>query len=154
MTLRAIPLLILAMIIYNAIVFASGLPVERINEVFYGGAALSADGKSVLMQGGELLNLPLPGGLVHIRLGDIMLAFGLVLLAFETVKATYTRGSSMVDRLLSPLVFVLFLLEFLLVPRCATSVFFFLTIMAAFDIVVGEYIGIKSARRDINFGGN
>jgi hypothetical protein len=29
-----------------------------------------------------------------------------------------------------------------------------LTVMAGFDIIVGEVIGIKSARRDINFGGN
>jgi hypothetical protein len=154
MSLRAIPLLILAFIIYNAIVFVSGLPIDRINEVFYGGAVLAPDGKSVLMQGGELLNLTLPGGPVHIRLGDILLALGLVLMAFEMVKATYTRGFGMVDRLLSPILFVLFLVEFLLVPRCATSVFFLLTVMAGFDVVVGEFVGIRSARRDINFGGN
>ena len=154
MSLRAIPLLVLALIIYNAIVFASGMPIDRIAEIFYGAPALSADGKTVMMKGGELLNLPLPGGTVRIRLGDAMLALGILLMAFEMVKATYTRGFGLVDRLLSPLLFVLFLIEFLLVPRCATSVFFFLTVMAGFDVVVGEVVGIKSARRDINFGGN
>jgi hypothetical protein len=153
MSLRALPLLILAFIIYNAIVFVSGLPPDRINEVFYGAFTQSADNKTIIQRGGELFSLPLPGGLVNFRLGDAMITFGLILLAFEMIKSTYTQGYSMIDRLLSPLLFVLFLIEFLLVPRCATSVFFFLTVMAGFDIIVGEVIGIKSARRDINFGG-
>ena len=153
MTLRALPLLILALIIYNAIVFTSGLPPERINEVFYGAPALAADGKTAVMQGATLLTLPLPGGPVSIRLGDVLIAFGLIALAFEMVKATYTRGFGMVDRLLSPLLFVVFLLEFILVPKAATSVFFMLTVIAGFDIIVGEMVGLRSARRDISFGG-
>ena len=151
MSLRGIPLLILALLIYNAIVFASGLPPQ---EIFYGMPALDTAGANVITKGGQLLTLPLPSGLVHIRLGDTMLALGLVLMAFEMVKATYTRGFGLVDRLLSPLLFVLFLIEFLLVPRCATSVFFFLTVMAGMDVVVGEVVGIRSAGRNINFGGN
>ncbi len=154
MTLRALPLLILAFILYNAIVFASGLPADRINEVFYGAPALAADGTTIIRMGGELFTLSLPGGPVSFRLGDAMFTFGLILLAFEMIKSTYTTGFGLIDRLLSPLLFVLFLVEFLLVPRCATSVFFFFTVMAGFDIIVGEVIGIKSARRDINFGGN
>ena len=149
MSLRGIPLLILALIIYNAIVFASGLPPQ---EIFYGAPALDAAGKVVIMKGGDLLTLPLPSGLVHIRLGDTLLAIGLVLMAFEMVKATYTRGFGLVDRLLSPLLFVLFVVEFLLVPKCASSVFFLLTVMAGFDVIVGEAVGIRSARRDIGFG--
>ena len=151
MSLRGIPLLILALIIYNAIVFASGLPPH---EIFYGTPALDTAGKAVIMKGGDLLTLPLPSGAVHLRLGDVLLSIGLVLMAFEMVKATYTRGFGLVDRLLSPLLFVLFLIEFLLVPKCATSVFFFLTVMAGFDVIVGEVVGIRAARRDINFGGN
>lgn len=154
MSLRALPLLILAFIIYNAIVFASGLPADRINEVFYGVPALGSDGVSIVQKGGELFTLTLPKSSVAFRLGDAMFLFGLILLAFEMIKSTYTQGFGMIDRLLSPLLFVLFLVEFLLVPRCATSVFFFFTVMAGFDIIVGEVIGIKSARRDINFGGN
>ena len=151
MSLRGIPLLILSLIIYNAIVFASSLPPQ---EIFYGMPALDAAGKAVITKGGELLSIPLPSGLVHIRLGDTLLAVSMLLMGFEMVKATYTRGFGLMDRLLSPLLFVLFLIEFLLVPRCATSVFFFLTIMAGMDTVVGEAIGIRSAGRNINFGGN
>ena len=151
MSLRGIPLLILALIIYNAIVFASSLPPQ---EIFYGMPALDAAGKTVITKGGELLSIPLPSGLVHIRLGDTLLAIGIVLMAFEMVKATYTRGFGLVDRLLSPLLFVLFLVEFLLVPRCSTSLFFFLTVLAGIDVIVGEVIGIRSAGRNINFGSN
>ena len=149
MSLRGIPLLILALIIYNAIVFASGLQPQ---EIFYGAPALDAAGKTVIMKGGDLLTLPMPSGLVHIRLGDIIIALGIVLMAFEMVKATYTRGFGLVDRLLSPLLFVMFIVEFLLVPKCATSVFFILTVIAGFDVIVGEAVGIRSARRDIGFG--
>lgn len=151
MSLRGIPLLILALIIYNAIVFASQLPPQ---EIFYGAPALDAAGKTVIMKGGQLLTIPLPGGPVHLRLGDILLALTIILMGFEMAKATYTRGFGLVDRLLSPLLFVLFLVEFLLVPRCGTSVFFFLTVMAGFDVVVGEVVGIRSAARNISFGGN
>jgi hypothetical protein len=151
MSLRGIPLLILALIIYNAIVFASSLAPQ---EIFYGMPALDAAGKAVITKGGQLLSIPLPSGTVHIRLGDALIGLGIILMGFEMVKATYTRGFGLVDRLLSPLLFVLFLVEFLLVPRCATSVFFFLTVMAGFDVVVGEVVGIRSAGRNINFGGN
>jgi len=154
MSLRAIPLLILAFIIYNAVVLLSSLPPDRVNEVFYGVSSLAADGKTIIRKGGELLTIPLPGGPVKFYFGDAMFIFGLILLAFEMIKSTYTTGFGLIDRLLSPLLFVLFLVEFLLVPKCATSVFFFFTVMAGFDIIVGEVIGIKSARRDINFGGN
>ena len=151
MSLRGIPLLILALIIYNAIVFASGLPPQ---EIFYGAPMPDAAGKAVILKGGQLLTIPLPAGAVLIRLGDALLAVGIILMGFEMAKATYTRGFGLVDRLLSPLLFVLFLVEFLLVPRCGTSVFFFLTVMAGFDVVVGEVVGIRSAGRNINFGGN
>ena len=151
MSLRGIPLLILSLIIYNAIVFASGLPPQ---EIFYGVPALDAAGTAVITKGGQLFSISLPSGLVHIRLGDMLLAISIFLMGVEMVKATYTRGFGLVDRLLSPLLFVLFLVEFLLVPRCATSVFFFLTLMAGIDVVVGEVVGIRSAGRNINFGGN
>lgn len=162
MSLRGIPLLVLALIIYNAIVFfhpflASLLPHffakgETPQEIFYGLPALDATGKTVITKGGEFLSLPLPGGAVHFRLGDAMIMLGIILMGIEMTKATYTRGFGLVDRLLSPFLFVLFLLEFLLVPQCGTSVFFFLTIMSGIDVIAGEVVGIRSAARNINFG--
>jgi len=162
MSLRGIPLLILALIIYNAIVYfhpflASLIPHvfaqgETPQEIFYGVPALDAAGKNVITKGGEFLTIPLPGGPVQVRLGDAMITLGIILMGIEMAKATYTRGFGLIDRLLSPVLFMLFLLEFLLVPPCGTSVFFFLTVMAGIDVIAGEVVGIRSAARNINFG--
>jgi hypothetical protein len=51
--------------------------------------------------------------------------------------------------MLSVVVFVVFLVEFLLVGACANSVFFLLTIMAAFDVVAGFTVSITGAGRDV-----
>jgi len=156
MSLRGIPLLILSLIIYNFIVYFPQLFGSHTSpqDIFYGTQVLDSAGKNVITKGGDMLNIMLPKGTVRLRLADIMLALGIVLMGFEMAKATYTRGFGLVDRLLSPLLFVLFLVEFLLVPVCATSVFFLLTVMAGFDVVVGEVVGIRSAARNISFGGN
>jgi len=154
MSLRGIPLLVLALIIYNAIVMFPGIFSHQVSpqEIFYGVPALDSTGKTVITEGGRFLTIPLPSGMVHVHFGDALIALGILLMGFEMAKATYTRGFGLVDRLLSPLLFVLFLVEFLLVPRCGTSVFFFLTLMAGIDVVVGELVGIRSAGRNINFG--
>ena len=51
--------------------------------------------------------------------------------------------------MLSTLVFILFLVEFLLVGACASSVFFILMVMALFDVVAGFTVSITSAGRDV-----
>ena len=51
------------------------------------------------------------------------------------------------------ILFVVFLVEFMLVPKASTSLFFLLTLLTAFDVVVGSIIGIRTARRDIGFSG-
>ena len=150
MTLRGIPLMVLALIIYNALVWSTSTPPQ---DLLYGTWVQDAASNSVVLKGLGT-SIPLPSGIVNLHLGDLLLAFGLVCMAFEMVKATYTRGFGLTDRLLSPLLFVLFLVEFLLVPKAATSVFFLLTVMAGFDVVVGEVVAIRAARRDITFGGN
>ena len=151
MSLRGIPLLILSLLIYNAIVMLN--PSLSPQDIFYGHTALDEAGKAIVTKGGPLFSILLPSGAVHIWLGDMLMAVSIFLMGIEMVKATYTRGFGLVDRLLSPLLFVLFLVEFLLVPRCSTSLFFFLTFMSGIDVVVGEVIGIRSAGRNINFGG-
>jgi hypothetical protein len=149
MSLRGIPLMVLALVVYNLFVLFSSLPAQ---EVFYGHWVQDPTTHAVSLRGGQVLTLQLPSGLLRVYLGDVMIAFGLLLMGIETVKATYTLGFGMIDRLLSPLLFVVFLVAFLLVPKCATSVFFFLTVTAGFNVVVGEAVGIRSARRDITFG--
>ena len=84
--------------------------------------------------------------------GDLMLVVGLVVLFFEVVKSTQSGRSSVLEHMLSTLVFILFLVEFLLVGACASSVFFILMVMALFDVVAGFTVSITSAGRDVTMG--
>lgn len=85
-------------------------------------------------------------------IGDLMIIAALVLLFVEILKATRTGVVAMVDHILSVLVFVAYLVEFLSVPEAAHSVFFILTVIALIDVVAGFSITIAGARRDIAFG--
>ncbi|MHB1103060.1 MAG: hypothetical protein ACYC0C_09890 [Devosia sp.] len=81
--------------------------------------------------------------------GDLLLVLGLACLFFEVLKSTNTGRSSVVEHMLSMLVFVVFLVEFLLVGGAASSVFFLLMMMSIFDVVAGFTVSITSAGRDV-----
>jgi hypothetical protein len=152
MSYRAIPLLVIALILYNAIVFLFGGTSP--DAIFWGSPTLDTTTNKVVMHSADLFSVHMPnGGDWHFQRGDLMITIGIILLAFEVVKATYTRGAALADQAFSTILFVIFLVEFLLVPKAGTSLFFLLTLMAAFDVVVGSIIGIRTARRDIGFGG-
>ena len=50
------------------------------------------------------------------------------------------------------IVFIAILVEFLIVPQAATSVFFLVLVAALIDVIAGYTIGIRVARRDLNIG--
>ena len=136
MSLKAIPLLVLALILYNALVIFSG-----------------ADPANVL--GREIFQLTMAsGGVWHFLVSDLLIMLAVILLGVEVVKATYTRGSGLADQALSMIVFIIFIVEFLLISKAATSTFFIMTLLSLVDIIGGSIIGIRTARRDIGFGGN
>ena len=56
-----------------------------------------------------------------LRLSDLMIVMGLILLFLEILKATRIGKLSIVDHLLSTVVLMIFLVEFLLVPEAAVS---------------------------------
>lgn len=149
MTLKAIPLLILMLILYNALVFiGSGTP----DEIFYGYAAADATTNLPTRQG-YLFQIGMPnGGTWTFWLGDLVMLVALILLGLELIKATYTRGAGLADQGLSVIVFVIFLVEFLLVEKASSSLFFLLTAISGLDVIIGSIIGIRTARRDIGFG--
>ncbi|HEV7275629.1 MAG TPA: hypothetical protein VGN80_05030 [Devosiaceae bacterium] len=125
------PLLLIPLIVYNVVVFA-----------FMGGnpAGWSA----------ELFTVPMVSGIAwSLTSGDLLLVLGLACLFFEVVKATQTGRSSVVEHMLSTLVFVIFLVEFLLIGGAGSSVFFLLMIMSIFDVVAGFTVSITSAGRDV-----
>jgi hypothetical protein len=93
------------------------------------------------------------GGVWDLTVGDIFIVVSLVLLFGEILKATRFGNASVVDHMLSTLVFVICLVEFLLVGYAATSVFFILMVMALIDVIAGFTVSIRAAARDVQFGG-
>src|SRR3989304_9702651 len=66
------------------------------------------------------------GGVWQIAPGDLLIAFSIVILFVEILKSTRMGVRSIVDHMLSMLIFIAMIIEFLLVERAATSTFFLL----------------------------
>lgn len=86
-------------------------------------------------------------------LGDLMICVGIVFLFAELWKATRIGRFSSLDHILSMLVFVAYLVEFIIIREAAHSVFFILMAIAFVDTVAGILISISVARRDVAFTG-
>ncbi|WP_423069499.1 hypothetical protein [Devosia sp. CN2-171] len=99
----------------------------------------------------ELLTVPMVSGVPWtLTAGDLMLVVGLVCLFFEVLKSTNTGRNSVIEHMLSVVVFVIFLVEFLLVGAAASSVFFILMVMALVDVTAGFTVSITGAGRDVS----
>lgn len=126
------PLLAIPFVLYNLVVF-----------LFFGGnpANWSAG----------LFSLPMPSGMPWaITAGDFLLVVGVLLLFVEVLKSTNSARSSIVEHMLSMVVFVAFLVQFLLVGAASSSVFFLLMVMSLIDVVAGFTVSITSASRDVS----
>ena len=88
------------------------------------------------------------GGVWTITIHDIFLAFTLVLLFLEIFKATRHGTRAIMDHLLSTMVFIGALVEFLLVDRAATSTFALLLMICLIDVIAGYSVSIRAAQRD------
>ena len=132
--LTNVPLLIVPFLVYNIQVFLNG---------------------GVAIWDVTVFSLPLiHGGQWTMNMGDLMITVGLLLLFFEVIKATRVGTSSVIDHLLSTFVFIAFLVEFLVLPNAAHSVFFILMMIALVDVLAGFVVSIRSATRDVNVGGH
>jgi hypothetical protein len=120
------PLLIIPLAIYNIIAFL--MPVEWTTQV---------------------VAIPMmSGGLWSNTFSDLLLALGLLFLFLEVFKATRHGTRAIVDHLLSILLFVAALIEFLLVDRAASSTFALLMAMCLVDVAAGFAVSIRAAQRD------
>jgi hypothetical protein len=134
MSIRIIPLLIIAYIFYNLIVLFGG----------------GADAQATLSKG--VLTLPLMRKPIQLTWGDLIILLTMILLFVELIKSTFTSTSAMVDHGLSMLLFIACLVQFLISESAASSVFFFIMIACLIDVVAGFSIGMRTARRDLNIG--
>ena len=78
---------------------------------------------------------------------DVLIAFAILLLAVEILKAARVGLRSIVDHILAMALFIAMLVEFLLVQRAGTSTFFLLTMIGLVDVLVGFIVSIRSAER-------
>lgn len=129
-----VPLLIIPLVLYNIIgfVFFGGNPAGWANSPLF----------SIFMASGAQWVL---------TSGDLMVVVGLVCLFFEILKATRIGTSSTVEHILSTVVFILYLIEFILVAATASSTFFILMIMALIDVVAGFSVTMSAAQRDVTY---
>lgn len=130
--INAVPLTIIPLILFNVIGYAVG-----------GNPWMD-----------ELFRVPLMSGLAWpVTLSDLMVLLALVLLFFETLRsARPALTSTITNHIVSTIVLIVYIVEFIVVPVAASSLFFILTAIALFDVVAGFTISIKTAQRDISFG--
>ena len=130
--LTAIPLTIIPLILFNAIGFAVG-------------------GNP---WGNVLFNIPMVSGAAwSVTVFDLMILLALVLLFFETLRsASPARGATVTNHIVSTVVLLVYVVEFIAVPVAANSLFFALMAIALFDVVAGFTISIRTAQRDFSIG--
>jgi hypothetical protein len=84
-----------------------------------------------------------------ITLQDLLVMIALLLLPLEIFKATRIGVRSVVDHILSMVLFVAMLIEFLVVAQAGTSTFFILMMISVVDVLGGFIVTLSSARRDM-----
>jgi len=123
------PLLIVPFAIYNMIVFL--LPgLSLVDPLF-----------SVRMLSGADMNF---------SISDLLLVFAILLLFIEVMKSTRVGNRSIVDHMLSLLLFIVMMGEFIITPKAATSTFLILTVLCLVDVIAGFSITIRAAQRDVS----
>lgn len=128
------PLLLIPFLIYNVVVF-----------LFMGGNPAGWSG--------AVMTIPMVSGQSwSLTGGDLLLVLALACLFLEVLKSTNSGRTSVVEHMLSTVLFVICLIEFLLVGAAASSVFFILMMMTIFDVVAGFTVSITSAGRDVTMG--
>lgn len=129
--INAIPLTLIPLILYNIAGFA-GIDPSWSTEVF--GLTMVSGARWAM------------------TLGDTMITLGLIVLFLEMLKSGRTASTTITNHILSTIVLVIYVVEFIVVDFAATSTFFMLSLMALFDVVAGFTITIRAASRDVNFG--
>ena len=132
--LQAIPLTILPLIIFNLVGYLMG----------------GADPWSAELFGVTMIS----GARFVLKLGDLLILFAIAMLYFEVAKAARASQHTIVNHILSTIVLVVYVVDFLVASVAAHSVFLILTAIALFDVIAGFSITIKTATRDIALGQN
>ena len=134
MYLLGFPLLLIPFVIYNIVAFLFGMADD-----FWTQHAATIH----MMSGQEWV----------LNWEDLLLAFSILLLLVEVIKATRAGMRGIMDHVLAMVLFVVMLVEFLLVPKAGTSTFFLLMVITLVDVLAGFIIGMRSSQRQIEIQG-
>jgi hypothetical protein len=88
-----------------------------------------------------------------ISAGDLLVIFAIMILFVEIVKATRLGSRSLVDHVLSLILFLAMLGEFMIVRQAATSTFLLLCTLSFVDVIGGFAVTIRTSQRDIALEG-
>ena len=129
--LAALPLTLLPLIVFNAVGFA------------FGGDPWS----------GQLFTITMVSGAAWtMTLADAMIVVAIIILFLEIVRAARPGPNTIYNHIVSTVVLVVYIVEFIVVGVAANSLFFILTMIALIDVVAGFTISIRTATRDIALG--
>jgi len=89
------------------------------------------------------------GAVWSVTAEDMLVGLAIILLPLEILKATKIGVRSIVDHVLSMVVFVVMLIEFLLVRQAGTSTFFLLMMVSVVDVIGGFIVTLRTSQRDM-----
>jgi hypothetical protein len=128
MYLIAFPLLLIPFVLYNMVAFLLDMDFTT-----------------------NLFSVPLLAGRsMAVSTGDLLVLLGIILLYVEILKATRLASRAIMDHVLSFVLFVVMIIEFVAVPKAATSTFLMLMALCCVDVLGGFTITIRTAQRDIS----
>jgi hypothetical protein len=130
MYLLGFPLLLIPFAIYNIVVFL----FRQATDIWVAKAA------EIHMTSGQIWVLTWE---------DILLAGSILLLCIEIVKAAQIGIRTIIEHVLSLVLFIAMLVEFLLVARAGTSTFFLLLVISLVDALAGFIVTIRSSQRQV-----
>ena len=95
----------------------------------------------------------LPSGAIwNPTAGQVMILFGVLILAIELIKSTQSGQLTIVEHMLSVVVFIFYFAFFLSKPWAKSDVFVIIGSMSFLDVIAGLTITIAAAKRDISIG--
>lgn len=131
MYLIAFPLLLIPFAVYNMIAFLLNMDFHQ-----------------------RMFGVPLLSGQsMDVSMGEVLIILAVLLLYVEILKSTRLSSKAIVDHVLSIVLFIIMVIEFITVQRAATSTFLILTALSFVDVIGGFTITIRTAQRDVSYEG-
>jgi len=93
------------------------------------------------------------GAVFSLSLNGLLLILSSIFLFIEILKSTRTNNASIIDHMLSMMVFIGFLVIFITMKGAANEAYFVVMLMSFIDVIAGFTITITSSRKDFNLQG-